>query len=407
MRILFSHVNFPSQFRRISKYFSSLGHDVIFVAQNAEWHAPAESSFTISPYLPPPDSDYSYLHPYLRRFNKAISQGQAVFRHCESIKLSGWDPDVVISHVGFGNGLFLKDLFPNSFRIGLVEWFYNSSSSDVDFLPPYSVSEDHKLRLRAWNAETLVECSSLDSIVTPTNWQCSQFPFFLRNNINVIHEGIDINVDCSRISLSTFYQKLKTLTRGSDKILTYVSRCFEEYRGYPQFIETLSLLQRIHPDMHVLIVGTDCTAYGSPRSDGISWSDWSKNRTDLDFTRIHWLGSLQTDDYHCVLHISTVHFYLTVPFILSWSLLEAMSFGCSIVASDTPPVREVITHESEGLLVDFFDTQSHAESISLLLTDPTLRSRLSGSARIKAESYSSERGLSAWKALLPGQLVDC
>ena len=122
----------------------------------------------------------------MRRLNKAISQGQAVYRHCDSIKSSGWEPDVVISHVGFGNGLFLKDLFPNAYRIGLVEWFYNAYGSDVDYLPPGTVSEDHKLCLRTWNAETLLECSSLDRIVAPTKWQRDQF--LLRDHIDVIHE---------------------------------------------------------------------------------------------------------------------------------------------------------------------------------------------------------------------------
>ena len=140
----------------------------------------------------------------MRRLNKAISQGQAVYRHCDSIKSSGWEPDVVISHVGFGNGLFLKDLFTNSYRIGLVEWFYNAYGSDVDYLPPKKVSEDHKLCLRIWNSETLLECSTLDKIVTPTQWQRDQFPFFLRDHIEVIHEGIDTEIDFSTLKSHPF-----------------------------------------------------------------------------------------------------------------------------------------------------------------------------------------------------------
>ena len=168
--------------------------------------------------------------------------------------------------------------------------------------------------------------------------------------------------------------------------------------GRPQFIETLSLLQRMHPDLHVLIVGTDCTAYGSPRS-GSARSDWSKNRSDLDFTGpLAWIFRPMIITVFCTLVL------FTLPYRSLYFKLEPLGgyvFGCSIVASDTPPVREVITHESEGLLVDFFDTQSHAESISLLLTDPSLRSRLSVSARSKAESYSSERGLSTGRPCSP------
>ena len=195
--------------------------------------------------------------------------------------------------------------------------------------------------LRTWNAETLLECSTLDRIVTPTKWQRDQFPFFLRDHIDVIHEGIDAGINVSSLKSQPFYQSLVSLTRGSNQIVTYVSRCFEEYRGFPQFIEIISLLQKSNPDVHVLIVGTDCTAYGNPRPDGLSWSDWARQRTDLDFSRIHFLGSLQTVEYHCVLAISTVHSYLTIPFILSWSFLEAMAFGCAIVASSTPPVQRL------------------------------------------------------------------
>ena len=246
----------------------------------------------------------------------------------------------------------------------------------------------------------------MDKIVTPTQWQRDQFPFFLRDHIEVIHEGIDTEIDFSTLKSHPFYKSLISLTRSSKDVVTYVSRCLEEYRGFPQFIEIVSLLQRHNPNVHVLIVGSDCTAYGSPRSDGISWSDWAKQRSDLDFSRLHFLGSLQTVEYQCVLAISTVHSYLTIPFILSWSFLEAMAFGCSIVASDTPPVQEVITHNRQGLLANFFDAKSHSESILRLLSDSSLRRRLSASARERVLAYSASQGLDAWTSLLPGVPVD-
>ena len=135
-----------------------------------------------------------YIHPYLRRLESSILEGQAAFRKAKDLKDEGWYPDVIVSHVGFGNGLYLKDLFPRSRRIGLVEWFYNPYGSDVDFLPPFDVSLDHTLCLRTWNAETLLEMSSLDKIVTPTEWQKSQFPVFIRDSIQVLHEGIDFDL---------------------------------------------------------------------------------------------------------------------------------------------------------------------------------------------------------------------
>ena len=230
-------------------------------------------------------------HPYLHRLESAVLEGQAVFRTARELRESSWLPDCVISHVGFGNGLFLKECFPHSKRIGLVEWFYNYSGSDVDFLNASSVSDDHKLRLRAWNAETLLEMSSLDTIVTPTYWQRSQFPALFRGIIDVIHEGIDID-SISSVEVDRFQDFPFLGSSSNTQVLTYVSRCFEEYRGFPQAIRTISKLQKRFPDLHVILVGQDGQAYGSARSDGQPWSLWAKSNLELDpLHTLAWLSS--------------------------------------------------------------------------------------------------------------------
>ena len=356
MRILISHVNYPSQFRRLCRHWVENGHDVVFLASNKEWHAPDIPSLSIISYSPRPPSPSAFLHPYLHRLDKAILQGQSALRRCIQLKESGWTPDVVISHLGFGNGLFLKDCFPDAKRIGLLEWFYNSSNSDVDFLdrgrPP---SLDHSARLRVWNSELLIELSTLDKAVVPTHWQKSQFPIIFRDNIQVIHEGIDheflASLGESSPSNTTFLDFLPD--EPDVQVITYVSRCFETYRGFPQIVRVLEKVLQIRPNVHVLIVGQDGSAYSPPPTDGFVWSKWAKENFDLDPKRTHWLGSLQTDEYLEVLLKSDVHYYLTIPFILSWSLLEAMSVGCSIVSSTTPPVMEVLEHEKSALLCDF------------------------------------------------------
>ena len=281
------------------------------------------------------------LHPYLRRFESSVLEGQAVFRVCQQLRAEGWIPDWILNHVGFGNGLYLSDAFPEAKRIGLFEWFYKSIGADVDFLSQGPVDADRALRLRTWNAQTLLELADCDIGVVPTNWQKQQFPEHLIFRLQVIHEGVDVNLLKVAQNQSS---KHEALPKDQDiEVLTYVSRGFEEYRGFPQAMQALALLQKSAPISMHLIVGADVVAYGSGRKDGRSWGDWAKNELSLDPTRTHWLGSLQTEDYHRVLASSDVHLYLTVPFVLSWSLLEAMAAGCSIVASDTPPVREVIT----------------------------------------------------------------
>ena len=184
------------------------------------------------------------------------------------------------------------------------------------------------------------------------------------------------------------------------EVLTYVSRGFEEYRGFPQAMQAIALLQARRPKLHVLLVGSDVVAYGAPRSDGRCWRQWAQQELALDPARTHWLGALQTEAYHQVLACSQVHLYLTVPFVLSWSLLEAMAAGCPIVASATAPVQEVLRDGHSALLEDFFDPEAQAAAIERLLVDPSLAAGLADQAQRHAQAYGQARGLEAWQALI-------
>ena len=402
MRILFSHNNFPAQFRRIAPALAEQGHDVVFVAQNHEWHAPPPTDgVRLMTYTAHRQGGGEALHPYLRRFESCVLQGQAVYRSCEKLKQEGWEPDWIINHVGFGNGLYLSDAFPNARRIGLFEWYYNACGADVDFLRRGPLEPDRALRLRTWNAQTLLEIADCDYGVVPTHWQLNQFPSHLRSRLHVIHEGIDVD-NLSRLKLSQRTRPSCLPSGPGVEVLTYVSRGFEEYRGFPQAMKAISLLQAERPQLHALIVGSDVVAYGGSRSDGRTWGAWAKDEIPLDPQRTHWLGALQTHQYHDVLAVSDVHLYLTVPFVLSWSLLEAMAAGCALVSSATPPVEEVLEHNSSALLVDFFSPHKQAEALARLLDDSNLRSSLARGAMKRASAYQSANGLKAWMRLLSG-----
>ena len=400
MKILFSHVNFPAQFRRLLPYLSSLGHEVIFICRNYEWHSKNIDNVRVLVYEKTRPSSNSYIHPYLRRFESAVLEGQSVYRLASSLRQQNWIPDVVVSHIGFGNGFYLKDCFPSAYRVGLAEWYYNSSNSDVDFLDDSSLTEDQILRNRTWNAEILLEMSSLDKIITPTYWQKSQFPSFIQPSIDVLHEGVDfphlsILKDCKHSSHNQFLKKTDDI-----QVLTYVSRCFEEYRGFPQVAETISQLLEQRKNLHVIMVGRDCTAYGNPRPDGKAWSEWAKEKFNYPKDRIHWTGSVSESDYHKILALSDVHLYLTVPFVLSWSLLEAMSVGLPIVASNTQPVKEVIDHMKSGLLVDFFDSTEQVAAVNKILDNKNLSFQLSHNAKTTAKEFSCEQSLVSWSSVL-------
>ena len=401
MRILFCHNNYPAQFRRLAPALVSHGHEVVFLHKSSEWHATSPQGVRLVRYSPHRSSGLEWLHPYLRRFDAAVIEGQAAYRACQQLLGEGWTPDVIISHAGFGNGLYLADAFPNARRIVLAEWYYNALGSDVDFLNRGHVDADRQLRLRTWNAHTLLEIAGCDQVVTPTEWQRSQFPAEWRERIEVIHEGVD--GPCLRNLRQQPVPRpavLDGLVHPQVEVLTYVSRGFEEYRGFPQVMEAIARLQSMRPALQVLIAGSDVVAYGAGRSDGRSWKTWAESDLPLDHSRTHWLGALQEPEYHQLLAHSDVHLYLTVPFVLSWSLLEAMAAGCSIVASSTPPVQEVLQHETSALLVDFFDVPGQVSAVNRLFEDRALARRLSTGAQKSSRAYDAALGLAAWLRIL-------
>lgn len=399
MRVLFSHNNYPAQFRRLIPALVAAGHDVAFLCRSKEWHAPSVDGVRLIPFQPHRAGGGAAIHPYLRRFEEAVLQGQAAYRALQPLIDQGWKPDWIITHVGFGNGLYLSDAFPEARRIGLFEWFYKATNSDVDFLKRGPVEPDRQLKLRTWNAHLLLELAACDHAITPTQWQRDQFPEPLRSRLEVIHEGIDWQLMSGLRSSPP--PRPDCLPDDPDlEIVTYVSRGFEEYRGFPQAMQAIAALQRRRPKVHVLIVGHDGVAYGANRSDGRSWGEWAKAEVPLDPARTHWLGILQDAEYQQVLAHSTVHLYLTVPFVLSWSLLEAMAAGCALVASATAPVQEVLVDGDSALLVDFFDPIAQTEALERLLDSSELRQSLATKAQDKARDYAASAGLARWIRLL-------
>lgn len=378
----------------------SQGHDVIFLSKSKEWHAPATSGHRVIPYAPHRSCSSERTHPYLRRLESAVLDGQAAFRVARGLRDEGWIPDVIVSHVGFGSGLYLSDCFPTAKRIGCVEWFYRPYGSDVDFLRKGAVDDDRKLRLRTWNAQTLLEAEACDVLVTPTRWQFQQFPPEIQSKTQVIHEGIDYDL-LSTLRGSSFNDPHPVLAQlARRRVVTYVSRGFEEYRGFPQAMKTFELIQKRFPDVHVAIAGSDLVAYGSDRSDGRTWQSWALDELDLDPSRTHWLGPLQEHQYHQLLSISSAHLYLTVPFVLSWSLLEAMAAGCSIVSSLTPPVLEVLENGQTALLVDFWDSEAQCQALAQFLASPTKAASIGEAASSAASRFAFDDSLRAWLALL-------
>ena len=325
-------------------------------------------------------------HPYLRRYETAVLHGQAALREALKLRQNGFEPDLIIGHSGFGNTLYLKEVWPNAKFIGYFEWFYRSQGSDVGFGNSEPPSPDTSLRVHTYNSPIVMDLAQVDAAICPTRWQANQFPTAMRQHLSVIFDGVDTD-QLPLVDQAARNHPLNLGASATDNIpadaplVTYVTRCFEPYRGWPQVAEGLALLMQRNPRAHILLVGSDEVAYGSKRGDGLSWREWALKEWPMDPGRLHQLPALGYDEYKRVIQRSWVHVYWTVPFILSWSLMETMASGCSIVASATPPVEEMITSGKQGQLIDFCDPDALAQQVDHLLQNQEQRQRLGEGAR--------------------------
>lgn len=388
MRILFVHCNFPAQFRHLSQHLSAdKSNEIVFLCQNREWNAVDVPHLKLSRYQLGREPKSELCHPYLRRYETAVLHGQAALREALRLRQSGFEPDLIVGHSGFGNTLYLKEVWPKAKFIGYFEWFYRSQGSDVGFGNTQPPSPDTSLRVHTYNSPIVMDLALTDAAICPTRWQANQFPTAMRHHLSVIFDGVDIQK--LPFVEQGLRQKALQLEAGDHKanipadvpLVTYVTRCFEPYRGWPQVAEGLALLMQRNPRAHVLLVGSDEVAYGAKRGDGMTWREWALKQWPMDPSRLHQLPALSYDNYKLVIQRSWVHVYWTVPFILSWSLMESMASGCCIIASATPPVEEVITSGDQGQLVDFFDPDALAQQADHLLQNREKRQQLGQSAR--------------------------
>lgn len=406
MRVLLIHQNFPGQFKHVASAWSrrpgwqlvGIGRDTAPGMKDLE----RSGSLRLLRYRPPRLTKAEQ-HPYLRRMEDAVRHGQAVAGLLRQLKAEGFAPDLILAHPGWGETLYAKDVFSNARLVHYAEWYYNTAGADLGFDPEFPASADAQARIRTWNALHLLNLEQCDAAISPTRWQKQQQPKAYRHKISVVHEGIDTELlapdPCARVALPDG----RELAMG-DPVLTYVARNLEPYRGFHQFMRALPEIQRQNPRCHALIVGGDAVSYGrrpEPRQDGTT--TWRQRMLAevgqrLDPLRTHFLGRISYEQYRRVLQVSAAHVYLTYPFVLSWSLLEAMACGCNVIASDTAPVREAIQHGREGTLTPFFDNAALAQRVLASLATPADHSlRHAARARVVAE-YTWQRGLLATEA---------
>lgn len=341
-------------------------------------------------------------HPYLRQMEDAVLHGQAVARILLKLRAKGFTPDVILAHPGWGETLYAKDVFPDSRLIHFAEWFYGSEGSDLGFDPEFPDSFDTKTKLRTWNALHTLNLELCDAAVSPTDWQRSRHPRAYQHKIEVAHEGIDADI-LKPDPLASYTLPSGEVLKAGDPVVTYVARNLEPYRGFHTFMRALMQLQQLHPRCQALIVGGDDVSYGAKPQGAANWREKMLGEMGLTIAmdRTHFLGKLPYPEYRKILQISAAHVYLTYPFVLSWSCLEAMASGCVVVASNTAPVREVIEDGKNGRLVDFFDVAGMAKTIADVLESRDVSKPLRRRAREHVQShYSIARGQQAYERLL-------
>ncbi len=396
MRILFCHQNFPGQFTHIAAHLSSIaGNQVVSISQPQAKGLVQVANLVYKPAR----AITQNIHHYIAGLESAVLNGQATAKVMDVLKQKGFMPDVVIGHAGWGETLYVKDVFPDTKLINYFEFFYHANGADTDFDPEFPNTLDDVLRIRTKNSINLLSLQVSDAGVSPTLWQKSLYPSEYQSKISVIHEGV--NTDIAKPNPKAAFtlpngQKLTT----KDKVVTYVARNLEPYRGFHQFMRALPEICQRQPDCHVLIVGGDEVSYGRKPDGGLSYREKLMQEMSFDQSRVHFLGRLPYADYLSALQISSAHVYLTVPFVLSWSLLEAMAVECVVIASNTAPVSEVISSEN-GLLVDFFSPREIVEKVDEVLTNPAKFALMRQNARKTViKNYNVQQSVQQYQHLL-------
>ncbi len=363
MRLLFLHNNFPGQYARIIRHLAGRkGIDILAVSRAGNRQPSPVRRIDYEPHR----SASEKVHPALRYTEEAVIRGQAVYKALAPTRAKGWRPDLMLAHSGFGDGLFLKDLWPDARYMPYLEWYYRAYGSDASFFDRRAKDPNVELRIRMKNSVILQDLAAMDWGQSPTQYQKSQFPGVFHGRMSVLHDGVDTDY-FSPDARETFTVGSHVFRHG-DPLVTYIARGMEPYRGFPQFIEAVSLLQRMHAGVHAVVIGEDRIAYG-PR-DKASYKQWALETFRPDLGRLHFLGRQPLAVLRQVLRVSAAHVYLTAPFVLSWSMMEAMATGALIVGSDTEPVREVIDDGRTGLLVPFFEPQRLAQRLLEVLAAP-------------------------------------
>jgi glycosyltransferase involved in cell wall biosynthesis len=373
MRLLIIHQNLPGQYKHLLLFYGSQpGTQVVGLGEMRRLKEnigqPIPGVRLVGYEVPTdPPIGYGLLSPT----EAAVRRGQAVLGSLLALKKAGFYPDVVYAHPGWGETLFLKDVFPNARLIHFCEFYYHTAGQDFNFDPEYPSAAEDVLKLRTRNLHHLMALEQADLGIAPTFWQKSRFPEAYASKISVVHDGVDTAAVAPDPEAFIRFPGRDLVLRRQDEVVTFVSRNLEPYRGFHTFMRAVPKILKERPNARIIVVGGDGVSYGRRLSQGTYKERYlAEIEGKYDLSRVHFVGKISYETFLRVLQISSAHIYLTYPFVLSWSMMEAMSAGCVVIGSRTAPVEEVIRHGDNGLLVDFFSSEELANAVAEALGDP-------------------------------------
>lgn len=389
MNFLFVHQNMPGQYRELVQWLAQVGgHRIYFLTQRQ--NAPKLPGVETRIYRPH-HLTTKKAYGLSKVWEEAAGSGFGAVDAAQQIeKQDGFRPDIIIGHVGWGELSFFKQLWPDVPIIGYFEYYYNMTGGMVGFDPAEKISTHAPYLNHARNLVPLANIETVDLGHCPTYWQRDRFPKSFHRKLYVCHDGIRTDQLLPDPNVSLRLGRLVRPVTRDDEIITYVARNLEKTRGFHTMMRALPRILAERPKARVVIVGGNDVSYGkqSDHPGGLRGEMTAELGDRVDWERVHFVGKVPYPDFMKLVQIGRCHIYLTMPFVLSWSLLEAMSMQATIVASDVAPVREAVTHGETGLLVDFFDPDALAAQVVEVLANPQDHAHLGPAARAHAvEKY--------------------
>ncbi len=381
MKILFVHQNFPGQFLHLAPELARRGHECLALTDGGNQRA---SEIPVLKYA----HDAPKVDPAATRLGRTYTQmsdrGVTVARAAQQLReRKGYVPDVIFGHSGWGETLFLKEVWPEAKLLVYAEFYYKGRGADVGFDPEFNPPNfDQRLIAQGRTTHLGQALVHADAGLSPTRWQASTYPATLRGRIHVIHDGVDTAVMAPNPKARFALPNGRVLT-PDDEVLTFVNRNLEPYRGYHIFMRALPAVMAARPEAQVVIVGGDEVSYGAAPKGEKGWKQRFLDEVadKIDPARVHFMGKIPYPDFVSLMQVSRAHAYLTYPFVLSWSMIEAMAAGCHVIGSNTAPVAEVIRQGENGSLVEFFDVAGWSKTLTEALAEPERFAALRKAAR--------------------------